>query len=421
MILTPNDYGALRVFFETTVGRSWKQIRGWDNDQATEWLGVTVQEEKRKSESRTPKFGVKRLTLDANGLQGVLCQDLVSLKSLTFCSLRRNSIAGPLPDKIDRLKHLRLLDLAHNCLEGNLPEEICKLSLLELLDLSFNNLHGPIPPSFSGMKKLKTLNIRNNKLDGALPPGLFFAPVLESLIANENLLESSIPPEIGNCTSLKTFYIPQNQLTGKLPQQIASCFSLQHVDLSSNQLSGPLLELAEDNQLIYIDLSSNMFSGPLPSNWRHLRVPTASALDGAEMNSDPGVPSVKGVPSSSAVKTVVGVSVGGVPSAVKTVVRLQENPELKVPAGVDLSDAESIVEHIAQRELKKQIDQHRRRQGKGAKGRARQHSSEGSKVSQKRGGEAAGASSRVHHGDISTERPTEGSARAPGESGCDIS
>ena len=98
MLLNSADYCTLRVLFESTAGRSWKSIEGWDDDNSVAWHGiVTVLGDRRRSEaSKTPKLAVGRISLEDNGLDGALPADLASsLRRLLLSRYPKRSVWPP--------------------------------------------------------------------------------------------------------------------------------------------------------------------------------------------------------------------------------------------------------------------------------------------------------------------------------------
>ena len=117
------DSLVLIKLFEETNGYSW--IRRWNLYRPMdEWHGV------RLNQGR-----VVELSLNNNGLKGII------------------------PREIGNLHQLLRMNLNHNLLYGFIPSELGKLEYLQFLGLSNNRLTGSIPPALSGMKGLFILDL----------------------------------------------------------------------------------------------------------------------------------------------------------------------------------------------------------------------------------------------------------------------
>lgn len=186
----PEDWAALKAFYESTNGNNWLNQAGWD--------------EIIRNQPQPPK------NCKLTKLQGVkLYKDRVS-----FLSLPDNNLVGNIPEEIGKLKSLFNLELENNKLIGFIPPEIGNFTKLKILNLSNNQLNGNIPPEIGELCRVEKLNLRNNQLSGDIPAGVIGLKRVESLSLAQNRLTGIIPSELSHLTQLKTLSLHSNQLSG---------------------------------------------------------------------------------------------------------------------------------------------------------------------------------------------------------------
>ncbi|KAK9162777.1 hypothetical protein Syun_003679 [Stephania yunnanensis] len=107
---------------------------------------------------------------------GLFLLKLDVLKSLSTLTLQGNGITGVIPPEFGNLSSLTNLDLENNNLSGEIPSSLGNLEKLQFLILSQNNLSGKIPDSISNLPSLINLQVALNDLGGPIPELLFKVP-----------------------------------------------------------------------------------------------------------------------------------------------------------------------------------------------------------------------------------------------------
>ncbi len=169
ILISQQEYQALRALYQSTNGASWSFNTGWrdwnfnsptpPNDSVVNgWLGVTV------ANSR-----VTRLWLHLNGLTGSIPTELGNLSNLNRLWLYSNQLTGSIPTELGNLSNLEDLWLYSNQLTGSIPTELGNLSNLEDLLLYSNQLTGSIPTELGNLSNLEDLLLYSNQLTGSIP------------------------------------------------------------------------------------------------------------------------------------------------------------------------------------------------------------------------------------------------------------
>ncbi|XP_030971275.1 probable LRR receptor-like serine/threonine-protein kinase At1g56130 isoform X1 [Quercus lobata] len=245
---------------------------------------------------------------------GVIPEELVALKFLTFLKIDRNFFTGPLPTFIGNLSALQLLSIAHNMFSGTIPKELGNLKELNMLSLASNNFSGTLPPELGNLVKLEILYINSCGLGGEIPSTFANLQNLRVMGASDSPFTGRIPDFIGNWTKLTSLRFEGNSfegpipstfsnlimltslrisdiynvsssfdfiknltsltdlvlrnalITGSIPSDIGEYKSLQSLDLSFNNLTGEIPSvLFSMSSLNVLFLGNNSLSGTLPS------------------------------------------------------------------------------------------------------------------------------------------------------------
>ncbi|KAM3296783.1 hypothetical protein ACQJBY_038901 [Aegilops geniculata] len=178
------------------------------------------------------------LSLDGNGITGVLPDELFAATSLRYLSLHTNSISGEIPPGLRNLTALVRLDLSFNAFSGALPEVFDALAgTLQELSAPSNLLTGGLPATLSLCVNLRVLNLRNNTLTGAI--GLDFRAVnsLVYLDLGVNKFTGLIPASLPECAGMTALNLGRNLLTGEIPPWFATFPSLSFLSLTGNGFS----------------------------------------------------------------------------------------------------------------------------------------------------------------------------------------
>ncbi len=203
------DRDALVAFYNATGGRNWTNNTNWlSNAPVCQWHGVFTDADGR----------VIILSLEGNGLSGVIPPELASLSHLQELYLGYNRLTGAIPPELGNLLNLTRLDIILNRFGGTIPAELGSLSNLRYLETRGNELSGAIPPELSNLSNLLWLSLSYNRLTGAIPPELGSLTYLAHLDLRRNQLTGAIPPELGNLSGLGKLELAGNSFTGCIPR-----------------------------------------------------------------------------------------------------------------------------------------------------------------------------------------------------------
>ncbi len=271
ILISQQEYQALRALYQGTNGASWRNNTGWvswnfssstppDASVVNGWRGVTVTNDR-----------VTGLQLFSNQLTGSIPTELGNLSNLEDLRLNFNQLTGSIPTELGNLSNLIRLQLNENQLTGSIPTELGNLSNLNRLLLYSNQLTGSIPTELGNLSNLNRLRLDSNQLTGSIPTELGNLSNLVSLELDSNQLTGSIPTELGNLSNLVSLELDFNQLTGSIPTELGNLSNLVSLELDFNQLTGSIpTELGNLSILTSLWLSSNQLTGSIPTELGNL-------------------------------------------------------------------------------------------------------------------------------------------------------
>lgn len=228
----PDDWNALKAFYNITGGDNWNDNTGWDvvtqpfipvGCDLDQLYGVNLNDDGR----------VIELVLFDNGLTGILPPEIGDLEFLSVLLLTKNKIGSILPASIGQLKNLSFLSLASNDFWG-LPVEIGDLENLSWLELGNCEFLDTIPSEIGNLSRLTYLGLNGNHFIGNIPPQLGKLSNLTRLHLEQNDLMNEIPRELGDLNKLEELHLDGNILTGNLPSTLGLLDSLKILDVSDN-------------------------------------------------------------------------------------------------------------------------------------------------------------------------------------------
>jgi hypothetical protein len=165
------------------------------------------------------------------------CEGVVLLQGrVQNVSLFANGLEGILPDNLGLLSHLKILNLHKNALSGEIPESLTRCALLQHLDLSQNDLSETLPAGLADLQYLKRLHLERNKFSGPLPPSMSRLLLLQEFTAHHNRLQGPLPVDLGECRKLRVLSLHHNRFTGPVPESLTQCTRLEQLLLVKNRL-----------------------------------------------------------------------------------------------------------------------------------------------------------------------------------------
>ncbi|KAM4101435.1 hypothetical protein ACB094_05G142900 [Castanea mollissima] len=198
--------------------------------------------------------------------RGVIPEEIVALKYLTFMKIDQNYFTGPLPAFVGNLSALQTLSIAHNSFSGTIPKELGNLKQLKLLSFGSNNFSGTLPPELGNLVNLEGLFINSCGLGGEIP--LTFANLqnLQTLGASDSPFTGRIPDFIGNWTKLTSLRFEGNSFEGPIPSTFSNLTVLTSLVLRNALIIGSIpSDIGEYKSLQSLDLSFNNLTGEIPS------------------------------------------------------------------------------------------------------------------------------------------------------------
>jgi Leucine-rich repeat (LRR) protein len=267
---------ALTTLYYSTNGDGWTNSMGWlSGSNECMWAGITcevdVVNEILLGEfnyscildgSTTAIFSTKSPCM-AN-----LLHSLTPLHLFYFCLLRNalvaNGLSGVLPNEIQAFRSLQVLQLGNNAIGGTIPDVLIETPDLRIFDIEINAISGPAIVNLEGLGKLESYRVSANRLSGTLDPAVSSVVTLKELWMSDNQLTGEIPSSLGNLVNLETLYLYRNALAGSLPSTIGQLSSLTELQVFQNLLTGSIPEdIYRNTNLELLRLDLNGFVGTI--------------------------------------------------------------------------------------------------------------------------------------------------------------
>ncbi|XP_075666180.1 putative LRR receptor-like serine/threonine-protein kinase At1g56130 isoform X1 [Castanea sativa] len=208
---------------------------------------------------------ITQLRVYALNKRGVIPEELVALKFLTFLKIDQNFFTGPLPTFIGNLSALQLLSIAHNLFSGTIPKELGNLKELTVLSFGSNNFSGTLPPELGNLVKLEQIYI--NSLGGGIPSTFANLQNMQTMWASDSPFTGRIPDFIGNWTKLTSLRFQGNSFEGPIPSSFSNLASLTSLRISDiYNVSSSLDFIKNLTSLTDLVLRNALITGKIPSD-----------------------------------------------------------------------------------------------------------------------------------------------------------
>ncbi|XP_050368374.1 probable LRR receptor-like serine/threonine-protein kinase At1g56130 [Argentina anserina] len=200
---------------------------------------------------------------------GVLLEELVALKYLTFFKIDQNFFTGSLPAWIGNMSELNMLSIAHNAFFGPIPKELGNLKKLNLLSFGINNFSGTLPPELGNLENLEELYINSCGLGGEIPKTFANLEKMRILGASDSPFSGKIPDFIGNWTKLTSLRFQGNSFEGPIPSSFSQLTSMNSLRISDiYNVSSSLDFIRNLKNLTDLSLRNALVTGRIPSDIR---------------------------------------------------------------------------------------------------------------------------------------------------------
>ncbi|GLU14114.1 hypothetical protein SLE2022_307020 [Rubroshorea leprosula] len=215
---------------------------------------------------------ITRLRAVALDRRGVMAQELLAFKFLTFLKIDGNYFTGTLPAWIGNLSTLRVLSVAMNAFSGPIPKELGNLKELTVLSIHTNNFSGTLPPELGNLVKLENLYITSCGVGGEIPSTFANLVSLQLMFASDCPFTGKIPDFIGNWTNLKQLRFEGNFIEGPIPSSFSKLSSLNSLRINGlSNVSSSLDFIINLTNLTELILRNALITGSIPSDIGELK------------------------------------------------------------------------------------------------------------------------------------------------------
>ncbi|GLU14094.1 hypothetical protein SLE2022_306830 [Rubroshorea leprosula] len=234
---------------------------------------------------------ISRLKVIALNIRGVMPEELLAFKFLTYLNLQQNYFTGTLPAWIGNFSTLQYLSIAYNAFSGPIPKELGNLKELTVLSFGLNNFSGTLPPELGRLIKLEQFYINSCGVGGEIPSTFAKLLNMQAMWASDSPFTGKIPDFIGNWTKLTSLRFEGNSFEGPIPSSFSKLTSLNSLRInglsnvsSSLDFIGKLknltdlilrnalitssipFDIGELQSLQKLDLSFNNLTGQIPNS-----------------------------------------------------------------------------------------------------------------------------------------------------------
>ncbi|GLT51793.1 hypothetical protein SLA2020_251770 [Shorea laevis] len=208
--------------------------------------------------------GLRAVELD---IQGVMAEELLAFKFLTFLKIDGNYFTGNLPAWIGNLSTLQFLSVGFNAFSGPIPKELGNLKEIIMLSIHTNNFSGTLPPELGNLVKLERFILPSCGVGGEIPSTFANLVSMQQMLASSCPFTGKIPDFIGNWTNLTRLEFEGSYMEGPIPSSFSKLTSLNFLIINGlSNVSSSLdfiINLTNLNKLI---LRNALITGSIPSD-----------------------------------------------------------------------------------------------------------------------------------------------------------
>ncbi|EXB75138.1 putative LRR receptor-like serine/threonine-protein kinase [Morus notabilis] len=210
---------------------------------------------------------ITKLRVHALDKNGVISEEITTLKYLEVFKIDENYFTGTLPAFIGNLSALVILSVSHNAFYGSLPKELGKLKGLYMLSIGSNNFSGSLPPEIGNLVNLQQIYLDSSGISGEIPSTFANLQNVGIMWASDSPISGKIPDFIGNWTRLTSLRFQGNSLEGPIPSSFSQLTSLESLRISDIYNGSSSLDFVKNlKNLTELVLRNALLTGRIPSD-----------------------------------------------------------------------------------------------------------------------------------------------------------
>ncbi|GLT28500.1 hypothetical protein SLA2020_034260 [Shorea laevis] len=234
---------------------------------------------------------ITKLKVQQLNIRGVMPEELLAFKFLTYLKIDNNYFTGAFPAWIGNLSALQILSFGHNAFSGPIPKELGNLKELLMLSFGSNNFSGTLPPELGNLVKLGQIYIDSSGVGGEIPSTFANLVNMQSMWASDNPFTGKMPDFIGNWTNLAQLRFEGNSFEGPIPSSFSQLTSLTSLRINGlSNVSSSLDFIRNLKKLTDLVLRNSLITGSIPANIGELQ--SLQKLDLSFNNLTGQIPSV---------------------------------------------------------------------------------------------------------------------------------
>ncbi|GLT51802.1 hypothetical protein SLA2020_251850 [Shorea laevis] len=208
---------------------------------------------------------ITKLRVQKLNIRGVMPEELLAFKFLTYLKIDQNYFTGTFPACIGNLSTLQILSFGHNAFSGSIPKELGNLKELTMLSFGTNNFSGTLPPELGNLVKLEQIYIDSCGVGGEIPSTFANLLNMQIMWVSDSPFTGKIPDFIGNWTNLAQLRFEGNSFEGPIPSSFSKLTSLKSLRINGlSNVSSSLDFIRNLKNLTDLVLRNALITGSIP-------------------------------------------------------------------------------------------------------------------------------------------------------------